>query len=85
MNNVNGSDTVLYNNTQYLPSKNPGCWYKQTHVLVAISQRFLTLLLFFFRGGGPKSILSNLFRNKKIFYTFNGVNMTSEAFSIQKV
>ena len=48
-----------------------GCWYKQTHVLGAISRLFVSLRLFF-GGGGPKSILFSLFRNKKA--SFKGVN-----------
>ena len=52
------------------------CWYKQTHVCIAISRPFVSLCLF---RGGLKSIFFSFFRNKKAsfkgIYTLNGFHM----------
>ena len=60
------------------PSKNPGCWYKQAHVRVAM---FATVRFpaSFIGRGGAKSILFSLFLNKKAsfkgIYTLNGIHL----------
>ena len=53
-----------------------GCWYKQTHVRVAM---FTTVRITVAFLGGPESILFSLFQNKKAslkgIYTLNGVHI----------
>ena len=56
-----------------------GLLYRQTLVRVDISRLLVSLSLFFFGGGGSKSILFSLFWNNKAsskyIYTLNGFHI----------